>query len=69
MFRPGKGQSPARWLAALPPRSHVLMWHGAVYVKALTRFMPAGVIDRPITSRALARINDGRWPMLLEVAP
>lgn len=65
MFRPGKGQSAARRLAALPAGSHVRLRHGGIWVKYVTRWMVAGFVDRPLTSKALARLNADTMPTVM----
>ncbi len=65
MFRSGRGQSPVRRLAALPALTHVRLGYGAVLVKYVTRWIPAGVIDRPITSRTLINLNAGVMPAVM----
>lgn len=64
MFRHGRGSAVSR-LAALPPGTYVRMHLGAVYVKARTRWMVAGVIGNPIGPKALLRLNRGHEPVVL----
>lgn len=65
MFRNRGGQSPVRRLAALPPGTYVRMHLGGVYVKQVTRFLPAGIIGHPIGPKALLRLNGQRMPTVL----
>ncbi len=69
MFRSGKGQSAARRLAALPSDSYVRLRTGAVFAKAVTRWLPAGWIPvAPTTSKALARLNGNIFPTVMVAA-
>ncbi len=68
MFRSGKGQSAARRLAALPPLTHVRLRCGGIWVRYVSRWLPAGWIDRPVTSKALAKLNLGQMPTVMVAA-
>ncbi len=68
MFRPGKGQSAARRLAALPLLMHVRLRSGGIWGRYVPRWLPAGWIDRPVTSKALARLNGNTMPTVMVAA-
>ncbi len=70
MFRNGRGQSPVRRLAALPTDTYVRLRTGAVFAKAVTRWLPAGWIPvQPTTSKALARLNGNVMPAVMVPGP
>jgi hypothetical protein len=68
MFRNRSHGSALQRLAALPTGTHVLMRFGAVYVRMVRRWLPAGIICKPLTSKALLRLNGGAFPTVLVAA-
>lgn len=73
MFRPRhippRGHGPvARQLARLASGTRVQLQYGAVYVKLVRKWLPAGVICDPITSTELSRLNGGVLPAMLPPA-
>lgn len=68
MFRTGKPRTVAQRLAALPSGTHVRLRYGAVFVKMAHRWLPAGVIDKPTSGKALLRLNLGALPVVLQAA-